>query len=1393
MCARFGNMPVVRVCVFSVVAIVSSASGAHAQTTVINNQTVTAPPFVIPDNDNLTVGSTGTAVLNIQEGIVVTTSVSILGDAAGSSGTVNVSGAGTEWITTEDLTIGNQGSGTLNVTGLGTVNSQTVYLGYTNDGPAIANITGAGAEWTVANSLYVGYSGDATLTASGGSTLTLADVYIGYAEDGNGIVNITTGSTVTSEDLYLGYYGDNMSGTLNLSGVGTQWDVTGSIYTVYDYGIGIINVTAGAVLTATGDLTLGSYGREQDYSTMTVSGTGSQVQITGDATVGDGAVATLTVENNGSFSSDELTVGDGVNGTMIVRSGGDVTSGGATIADGSDSVSSATVTGAGSTWTNTGMTVGAFGRGTMSITAGGVVTSSGTSTIASSDGSVGTVTISGVGSLWTTNGLTVGDDGTGTLNVLNGAHLELGNNTMYVGGSEGDGTVNLSGGATITSGEVYLGYYGSTPTGTANVSGAGTVWNMGYLTVGYEGGAGELNISSGAQVISSSSATFGYYDEGVTRGDVTITGTGSLLSIASDLTIGYSAESTVVISNGGRLEVGSYSTVSSDETSPSSVTVTGQGSEWTSDGLYIGYYGEGTVNITNGATVTSTDDIYLGYYSYSYTHGIVNISGSNSALTVDGDAYLSYEGRADLTVSNGGLFDVTGTTYVGEGEVANVTITGSGSKWNSGDIEIGNYSSSSYPNAEGNVVVSAGADVTTGTLGIGTGGSTTPGVGNLLVTGSGSTIVATGATTIGTFGTAVARLTNGGSLSTASVSIATEATGSGTLIFGAAADQAAVATGRLNASTVTFGPGSGEIVFNHTSNLTFASGLSGTGNIQVLSGTTTFTGNSSGYTGDVGVTGGKAVFNANVGGDVEVSGSGIVGGDGTINTLDVITGGTVAPGNSPGTLVVTGGVTFGTGTNYNVEVDGAKSDKISAGGAATISGGTVHVDGGVPSLKQYAILTATGGVTGTFAALDTSSLFVLYSLDYDANNVYLVVDGFNSVALAARTPNELAVARALDQLKDNPVYAAVVAQSNFADVREALNALSGEVHSSVSTALADDSRYVREAILGRLIQAYYSGAASPAGGQAIVLASAAPTNVIDGSSRMSLGAGYGEATAAPSGGHALAFWSRAFGAWGQYDTNGNAATMDRSLGGFVSGVDGNLGGGWRAGLATGYTYTGLDVDARNSSANINSYVLGGYAGGAVGSFAIRSGGTWTWHDIDTSRTVVFPGFLQSESANYGGNTGQLFAEVAHPFISANHVIEPFAGLAYVHVGTNSFAESGGDAAVTSGGSDGNLGVGTLGARAGTTVLWGGSTVIPHASLAWQYAFGDTTPFQVLALTGTDVGFGIGGVPIAQNSALLEVGADVLIGAEATLGLSYLGQYAGDVTDNGLRGRFNWRY
>jgi outer membrane autotransporter protein len=129
--------------------------------------------------------------------------------------------------------------------------------------------------------------------------------------------------------------------------------------------------------------------------------------------------------------------------------------------------------------------------------------------------------------------------------------------------------------------------------------------------------------------------------------------------------------------------------------------------------------------------------------------------------------------------------------------------------------------------------------------------------------------------------------------------------------------------------------------------------------------------------------------------------------------------------------------------------------------------------------------------------------------------------------------------------------------------------------------------------------------------------------------------------AAPDYGPGVAFWTNAFGAWGDFDGNNNAASADRNLGGFVSGMAARVGGSWRLGLATGGSSSDISIDARHSGAEVDSFHLAGYAGGAAGPLALRGGGAWSWNGIDTSRAVVFPGFFEREKASYNADTVRL--------------------------------------------------------------------------------------------------------------------------------------------------------
>jgi outer membrane autotransporter protein len=85
------------------------------------------------------------------------------------------------------------------------------------------------------------------------------------------------------------------------------------------------------------------------------------------------------------------------------------------------------------------------------------------------------------------------------------------------------------------------------------------------------------------------------------------------------------------------------------------------------------------------------------------------------------------------------------------------------------------------------------------------------------------------------------------------------------------------------------------------------------------------------------------------------------------------------------------------------------------------------------------------------------------------------------------------------------------------------------------------------------------------------------------------------------------------------------------------------------------------------------------------------------------------------------------------------------------------------------------------------------TVTPHVSAAWQHAFGDVRTGAALAFASTGIGFTVTGVPLDEETALIEAGLDFNLSPTATLGVSYAGQFGDDVEDNAVQGRFAWRF
>ncbi len=932
-----------------------------------------------------------------------------------------------------------------------------------------------------------------------------------------------------------------------------------------------------------------------------------------------------------------------------------------------------------------------FTGGGANVTVDGSVTggNGGSITGASANGVAGPAGDGGVGiDLGSGNGVTIGEAVTGGNGGNQATFGSLG-----VAGAGGVGIVGQNANVTITSG-------GSVTGGTGGSGGP----QVNAITFT---GTNTLTIHSGATidgaVVGTGSDTFVL--GGSTNGSLDITAYQAQFTGFS--TFGKSGTSTWSLTNGvisspvdidgGKLEFASGALLAGNVDVASGATVAiNQAGIITYGGVISGAGGFEQTN-AGGTTVFNTNQTYTGTTTIAAGTLQLGVGGTTGGVSSSSD--IVNNGTLDVNRSNGitlGNISGTGTlskrgggtlTLTGDTTFSSVSVTGGG-------LQVG--SGGATGSIAGDIALSSGTTLTFNRTGTVTYADDVTGGGSFGNDGTGTTILTGAFTNTGTF-----------------------AVSSGTVQIGDGGSGGSVDLDIIN---------DGALVWNKSADTDYAGGISGSGSLTKSgSGELNLTGINT-YIGDTTITAGRLSVNGQIGGGASTTyvDGGVLGGTGMIlGTVDVNAGGIHAPGNSIGTQTIAGSYLLNSGSILQIEANAAgQSDQVIVGGTVNLTNAILQViaaAGTYAPTTEYTIIDNQGGgaVNGSFTTISSNFAFLTPTVAYDGgdgNDVVLTLtssgSGVQFCAVATST-NQCAVGNAVQKLgAGNPLYDAVIGQT-VAGAQQAFNALSGEVYASTATALIDQAHFVRGSIINRLIQSSYSSvngevAALGAGGP-IAVASRS-SQIYDG--RMALGAPVGgtrddPARTMPGYGEGLVFWTQAYGSWGQFDGNGNAATLDRSLGGFVSGVDTGLQGSWRAGFATGYTRTDLSVGARASSSDVDSYLLAAYAGGPVGKFMVRSGATWSWNAIDATRNVIFPGFFETETASYNGNVGQLFAEIAHPYLHGGTTIEPFAGLAWVHFGTDGFTETGGAAALTTAGSNDNVGYSTLGIRAAGTMLAAG--------------------------------------------------------------------------------------
>jgi outer membrane autotransporter protein len=305
--------------------------------------------------------------------------------------------------------------------------------------------------------------------------------------------------------------------------------------------------------------------------------------------------------------------------------------------------------------------------------------------------------------------------------------------------------------------------------------------------------------------------------------------------------------------------------------------------------------------------------------------------------------------------------------------------------------------------------------------------------------------------------------------------------------------------------------------------------------------------------------------------------------------------------------------------------------------------------------------------------------------------------------------------------------------------------VSGEIHASAQTALLEDSRFVRDAAFERL-----RGAAEDS-----------------------------------------EVWGRLFSSKGTTDGDGNAATLDRDSSGVFFGADGQFSNTVRLGLLGGFSRNAFDgVRGDGNSSNLH---IGAYVGGQWDALALRGGVAYSKYDIDTARSVGVGKVSDApQSGDSGADMGQVFGEVGYRLGGEALNLEPFVNLANVSLSTDSFGETGGVSALKGQGDSTSVTFSTLGVNGRSAANAGNGNAVFKGTVGWRHAFGDTTPLSTLSFASGKA-FTVAGVPVAENSVVLDLGLDFRAGDNVVFGVSYNGQFGSGVSDNGVRADLRVRF
>lgn len=1236
--------------------------------------------------------------------------------------------------------------------------------------------------------------GSAGVTASSGTTtVTGVNGYTGATVIGSGATLATSaGGSIASSS------GVQADGTLDLSAATSAT----SIKTLSGSGSVTLDSTYGIHLTAastefSGAIT-GGGGLQVASGTFSLSGTNTYANVT---QIDSGA--TLALKNGGSVSNSQYVAVNG--GTFdISQATAGTTVRGIFDNGGSGSVllGSKTLTlSVGSTFQGI-IADGGIGGGTAgnltiangaSQTLTGVNTYTGVTTIDSG----GELKLSGAGSIATSSNVAVngaldisGTNSGALIKSLSGAStgtVTLGNKTLTLTAASGtySGALGVSGdvggfvvsGGTATLANATVGYAGSTSvssgaslvvTGTTSLAASSDVVVDGALDMSGLSGPTTMKSLSGASggtvalgvntlTLNAGSGTF--------AGDITGLG-GFTLTSGNQTLSGNNAYFGATTINGGTLQAGSGTGLSRN----SAFTVAGgaaidlNGFDATIGSLAgAGTLSLGAKTLTAGGDDSST--VFSGVMSGA-TGGQLVKAGTGT-LTISG--VNSYTG---VTTVNAGTLALTATGAIVGGLVNNATVDANGGVIDGGIANAGTFnvagtvtSNAAFSNALGATLALTGtADYTLQGLLSNSGSLTVATGGQLTATAAGIINGATG--TITNAGTIHDDLNNAGIVNNNGAFFGHIATNTGTITNNA------TWTGNVLSNT-------GRII--NAAGATFAGNISNGGTFD----------NAGTITGSFTNTAGIFTNTGTIGGTFTLTG-GTLTGTGSVGTLNIGSGGSYVAGNgtASSSTSVTGNLAFQSGASYLVALNPTTSSSANVGGTATLGGATVNAlfASGTYVTRQYTILTATGGVVGTFATIANTNLPAGFTsaLSYDAKNAYLDLT-LNLTPLGPSGP-------VVDPLTTNQrnVSVAVVNYFNangsipivFGALTPAgLTQVSGELGTGAQQTTID----AMTQFMGVMTDPFTAGpnisVAAPAFADE-AMAYAAKRKPSD-----ALAAIYNKVPpVAPAFQERWNVWAAGFG--GSRNTDGNAVTgssnVTSSAYGTAVGADywlspTTVAGVSLAGGGTNFAMTG-------NSGRSDLFQAGAFLRHNEGSAYITAAAAYGWQDITTDRTVTVAG-IDRLRAQFNANSYSARIEGGNRYVTSwlgGAGVTPYAAVQAVAFDLPSYAEN-----AVSGASVFALNYAAktatstrseLGLRGDKSFAVGDAILTLRGRAAWAHEYMSDRSVAATFQSLPGASFVVNGAAPARNAALTTASAEMTFIGGLSLAATFEGEFS-DVTQS----------